>query len=193
MIALPQGVGRIAASNVVVQAQQCAPDQHRSTMTMHDGFGQSGGAAGVDDPQRVIKRQPERLEGLGLGVVATDGFAEIDAARETLVEIGHQSKIALQHQMLHRRQSSAELCQHSDAIDIAPAVAHAVARNQHLGLDLLEAIEHGMGSHVGRTNAPDSPDADSGQEGKHGLGCIGQIGCNAVTRLHTLLAQMQSQ
>ena len=141
----------------------------------------------------MIKSQPERLKGLRLGVVALNGFVEVDTIWEGLAEIGHQTEIALQHQMLHRGQSSAKFCKHRCAIDIAPAVGHAVARNQHLGRNLLEAVEHGMGSHVGRTNAPDSPDADSGQEGKHGLGCIGQIGCNAVTRLHTLLAQMQGQ
>ncbi len=162
-------------------------------MTMHDGFGQPGGAAGIDNPKRVIKRQPERLKGPRLGIVPTDGFVEIDAAGENSAEIRHQPEIALQHQMLHRGQSSTELCQHRDAIDVAPAIGHAVARNQHFGLYLLEAIDYRIGSHVGRTDTPDRSDTDGGQEGDHGLGRVWQIRCNAVTRLHTLGLQMKGQ
>ena len=55
VVAFAQRVGGAAAPNVVVQALQRQRHQHRAAMTVHDRLGQAGGAARVDNPQRVIE------------------------------------------------------------------------------------------------------------------------------------------
>ena len=46
-----------------------------AAMAMHDGLGQASGAAGVDDPQRMVERQPQRLESRDCCIVAARDLA----------------------------------------------------------------------------------------------------------------------
>ena len=69
VVALAPAVGGVAAAKVVVQRAQLQLHQHHAAVAVHDGFGQAGGAAGVDDPQRMVERQPERLERIRFMVI----------------------------------------------------------------------------------------------------------------------------
>ena len=62
VVALAQAVGRVAAAHVVVQHFAGQRDDDDAAVAVDDGFGQPGGAAGIDNPQRVVKRQPKRLK-----------------------------------------------------------------------------------------------------------------------------------
>jgi hypothetical protein len=62
----PKLLGCVAAADVVVQGLERQRHDDGAAVAMHDGLGQAGGAAGIDDPQRVVKRQPQRLERGGL-------------------------------------------------------------------------------------------------------------------------------
>ena len=62
MVALAPAVGLVAAADVVVQYFERQRHQHGAAVAVHDGLGQPGGAAGVHDPQRVVKGQPQRLK-----------------------------------------------------------------------------------------------------------------------------------
>ena len=95
--------------------------------------------------------------------------------------------------MLHRGQGRQQLGHHAAAVERTAAVAHAVTGDQHTRLNLLEAVQHGLGAHVGRADAPDAADADGSQKGHHGFGDVGQVGRYPVTRLHPLRAQVQGQ
>ena len=162
-------------------------------MTVHNGFGQAGGAAGIDDPQRVVERQPGRFKALGLMVISGGTRCEICIACFYFNSIKIQTQVLQEQQMTHAGQVAAELGHDAAAVQVAPGVAHAVAGNQHLGLDLAQAVQHGGFAHVGRANAPDRPQADRGQKRHHGLGDIRQIGRHAVATLHPLGLQMQRQ
>ena len=93
--------------------------------------------------------------------------------------------------MLHAGQGVFQFLHHAHAVKITAAVAHAIHRKQHLGFNLFKPIQHGVGAHVRRTNAPNAPNAGGGQKGHHRLGNIGQIGCHPVPRLYALRQQMQ--
>ncbi len=95
--------------------------------------------------------------------------------------------------MTERGQGGAHLGHHTEAVEIAPAVGHAVAGDQHHRVDLAEAVEHGVGAHVGRADAPDRADAHRGQKGHHGLGNVGQVGGDAVAGPHAGFLQVQRQ
>jgi len=102
-----------------------------------------------------------------------------------------RAQVVVQHHMLHAGQCVLEFLHHRHAVKVAATVAHPIDSDQHLGLDLFEAIEHGVGAHVGGADAPDTPHAHRGQEGNHGLGNVGQVRRHAVTGLHALRLQMQ--
>jgi hypothetical protein len=95
--------------------------------------------------------------------------------------------------VLHAGQALAQLLQDLAAVYVLACVMHAVHGDQRLGRYLLEAVEHGMGAHVGRADAPDGAQAGAGQKGDDGLGNIGQIGRDAVALGDALGAQMQGQ
>ena len=48
---------------------------------MHDRLGQAGGAAGIDDPQRMVERQPQRLEGATAASSRAHGLRQVGARR----------------------------------------------------------------------------------------------------------------
>ena len=187
--ALAPGVGVVAATDVVMQPLLGHGHDHRAAVTVHDGFGQSGGAAGVDDPQRMVKRQPQGFEGIGLGILALQRGPQ----RRALWQRGTADEVVMHQHMLHRGQRRAQFLNHFAAVEFAAAIAHAIARQQHLGFDLTKAVEHRRRAHVGRANAPHRTNAHSGQKADHGLGDVGQIGRHPVARLHALRLQVQGQ
>ena len=95
--------------------------------------------------------------------------------------------------MLHAGQRGAQLGDHGQAVKVSAAKSHAVAGNQHLGFDLLEAVQHRVRAHVGRANAPHAADAHGRQKRHHRLGNVRQIGRHPVARLHALRLQVQGE
>ena len=189
VVALAKAVGLVAAADVVVQHLELQRHQHRTAVAVHDGLGQAGGAAGVDDPQRVVKRQPHGLESHRFSVIS--GGSASPACPSSYRNRSIQ--IAEQHRVLHAGQVLAQLGQHGAAVVVAAAVGHAVHTDQHLGLDLPKAVEHRVRAHVGRADAPHTTDAHRGQKGDHGLGHVGQVGGHAVAGLDALGLEVQRQ
>ncbi len=75
----------------------------------------------------------------------------------------------------------------------AAGIGDGIAGDQHLRLDLLEAVDHGGRSHVGRADAPDRADAGARQKRDDGFGDVGQVGRDPVAGLDALLLQMQRE
>ncbi len=189
VVALAPAVGVVAAAHVVVQGLELQGHQHHAAMAVDDGLGQAGGAAGVDDPQRVVEGQPFGLEGRRGRVVARRDLAVVGGIGQPRlqIQVGHKDH------MLHAGQACAQLRQHGHAVDIAPGVVHAIDGDQRLGRDLAKAVQHRVGAHVGRADAPDGAQAGRGQQGDHGLGDVGQVGSHAVAAAHALGLQVQGQ
>ena len=93
--------------------------------------------------------------------------------------------------MLNRRQCVLEFLHHSHAVVILGAISDAIASNEHLGLNLFEAIEHGQRTHVGRTNAPYAAHTHSSQKSHDGFWNIGQVSGHTVARLKALCFEVQ--
>ena len=66
-------------------------------MSVDDGFWQSCRAAGIDDPQRVIKGQPHGMECLYRGIVACNRLGERRAIGQACIRI----EIGQHNEMLH--------------------------------------------------------------------------------------------
>ena len=78
------------------------------------------------------------------------------------------------------REPPADLGQGVAPVVPGAAVAVAVDRDQHLGLDLGEAVDHAGDAELGGAARPDRPDARRGQQGDHRLGHVGQVGDDPV-------------
>ena len=191
MVALAQGVRRVAAADIVMQALEGLRHQNRATMAVHDRLGQPGGTAGVNNPQGVIEIQPEGLEALGLRVIATDHLMELRLVESGREGVPDQSRTVQPDQVPDAWQRCAEFDNECPSIEVASGVGHAIAGNQHLGFYLPEAVEHCIGAHVRRADAPDRPDARRRQERDDRLRCIGQVGSDAVALLHAMVLQVQ--
>ncbi len=186
VVALAEVVGAVAGADIVVQAA-CVHGEDDTAVPMHDRLGQAGGPARIEDPHRVVERQPFGREGVHLRIVARRGRGPVAFGRDGFC----RERRAQHQQVLHARQRVAQLAHHLAAIDRLAAVVHAVGGDQHLGLDLPKAVDHRGGAHVGRTHAPHRTEAGAGQERDHGFGHVRQIGCNAVAALHPHAAQRQ--
>ena len=141
----------------------------------------------------MVERQPQRLERLNGIVVAGRDLRHVGPGDQRLQRCIARTEIAMHDQMRDCRQRGAQLGHDAGAIEVAAAVSDAVAGDQDLGLDLLEAVQHGVGAHVGRTEAPDAADARHRQEGDDGFRDVRQVRRHAVAGLHALLLQMQGQ
>ena len=185
MVALAKAVGVVAAADVVVQNFERQRHDHRAAVTVDDGLGQAGGAAGIHNPQRVVKRQPQGHKGGHRCVVPRGGVRHRRG-------VGHgpravQVTQAVVHdEVPHAGQCGAQLLHYGAAVQVAPGVAHAVHRNQDLGFDLSKAVEHRCRAHVGGANTPHPAQRYRGQKRHHGFGNVGQIGGHAVARLQAL-------
>ncbi|MET4069515.1 hypothetical protein ABID58_004317 [Bradyrhizobium sp. S3.2.6] len=187
VIALAERVLVVGAAEIVVQAEQRQHDDDDAAMAVHDRLGQAGGAAGIDDPERVIERQPHRLERVDRGARPCGDVGEQG------VRCGRSCGVAVQNHMLDARQRSPQLGDDVLAIMPASGIGDGVAGDQHLWLDLLEAVDHGGRGHVGRADAPDRADAGAGEKRNDGFGDVRQIGRDTVAGLDALVLQMQRE
>ena len=81
-----------------------------------------------------------------------------------------------------RRQARANIGEHGRPVKRFAAIAIAVGRDQYLGFDLAEAVEHCDRAHVGRAHRPHCADARTSEEGNDRLGHVRQDRDDAVAR-----------
>ena len=91
--------------------------------------------------------------------------------------------------MLQCRQGSDDLLHRCTAVEGLAAVLVAIHGEQHLGFDLLEAVNDAGAAKVGRTTGPRGAEAGGGQEGDESLGDVGHVGDDAVTPPHAHLTE----
>ena len=115
----------------------------------------------VEDPERVVEGDLLELERRGLG-------QQLVPARRD------------HHRVLERRDRRRDLANALAAVEVLAAVAVAVGREQHLRLDLGEAVDHGRGAELRRAARPDRADARRGQQRDDRLRRVRQVGHHAV-------------
>ena len=166
-------VGVIAAAHVVVQNFQRKGDDQSAAVSMHDGFGQAGGATRINHPQRMIKRQGHGFEVIDLWSLPQRRFRKANGCSHFVAGQICNTNVVVHNHMLHGRQRVFQLLHHTHAVIIFTAVGDAIASNQNLRFNLLKAIEHRQCAHVGRANAPNTAHTDGGQKSNDGFGNVG--------------------
>ncbi len=169
--------------------------EQRAARRMHDALGHSSRSRREQHIERMRERQA--LEAQRLLRTARDGIAPglrfralvqragIEALRHGIVaaDIANDDDGAQRRQLGHDR---GELV---GDVDPFSGVVVAVAGDQHLGLDLAEAVEHALHAEVGRAGRPDRADRSSGQHRRNALRHVGHDGGHAVAGLDAEFAQ----
>ena len=153
---------------VEVQVQLLEVLEQDPAVPVHDRLRQARRAAGVQDPQGVVERHVGELERLAGALEARL------PARAVQVAEGDE--------VLESSDLAGDGAYGLAPVEVAPAVAVAVDGQQHLGLDLGEAVHDAAGPEVRRAARPHRAEARAGQEARDRLGDVGQVRGDAVAR-----------
>ena len=162
----------VAGPGVDVQLQLLEVLEQDPALALHDRLGQARRAGRVEHPERVVERHLLELEVIGpLEAVLPAGAVEVAEPHDPAADLGRDPLDRLA------------------AVEVAPVVAVAVHGEQHLRLDLREAVDHRAGAEVGRAARPDGADRRGGQERGHRLRDVRHVGGDPVAALDAERAQ----
>ena len=123
-------------------------------MAVDDRLRQPGRARAVEHPERVVERH--LLEGeLSLLPAGARGRPS-----GSLAEAGERRlrvEVAEQHRVRDRRQRGEQLLHDGEPVEVLASVAVAVHGQEHLRLDLREAVDHAAGAEVRRARDQIAP------------------------------------
>lgn len=155
-----------------------------AALGLDDGFGQAGGAGGVQDPQRVAEGDlfEDRFGVVRGQVRPVHGAFGGGGAEQRDVDDGAQGG-----------QFVAELGDGVAAVVFLAAVVVTVDGEQHDRFDLLEAVQHAAGAEVGGAGGPYGADRGGGEECDDGLRDVGDVGADAVAGADAEAAEFGGQ
>src|SRR5207253_2597404 len=131
-------------------------------LAVNDRLRQARRAGAVEHPERMVKRELRELE-LGGGKIPL-------AAGEVREDEG----------LFDGRELALERGDRVGAVEVLAPVAVAVDREQHLRLDLREAVDDAADAELGRAARPDRADARAAEEGRDRLGDVREVRGDAV-------------
>ena len=146
-------------------------------MALDDRLRQAGRARRVEDPERVVERHALELSSEPSPAASSSSHASAPSSAELGSPPGTAARPSLE-----RRHLALQLGDDVELVEVAPAVAIAVDGEQHLGLDLREAVDDRARAEVRRAARPDRADARDGEERRDRLGDVRHVGDDAVAR-----------
>ena len=167
----------VALLRVEVQAELLELLYEDPAVALDDRLRQAGGARGVEHPERVVEGQLLELDLARLARVEQLPVADRVAQAG---EVGLGLQVGQDDRVLDRLHLGEQPGDDVGAVEVASVVAVAVDAEEHLGLDLREAVDHAAGAEVGRAARPDGADRGGGEEGDQGLGQVRHVGGDAV-------------
>ncbi|MCY1258410.1 hypothetical protein D9M70_66180 [compost metagenome] len=120
--------------------------QQHAAGAVDDAFGHAGGAAGVEDVQRMG-------EGHGDEIRLAAGFVEIVPQRHVglgveFFDVRLWPGVRHDDQLLQRRQTLEDLVDLGGLVDLLAGIAVAGAGHQYFRFDLTETVNHPLGAEV---------------------------------------------
>ena len=103
------------------------------------------------------------------------------------------AEVRQRHGVVKAEETAADRLHLGPAVDVARPVAISVDDQQHLRIDLTEAIEHRLHSELRCTTGPDGAEACGRQEGDDRLRHVGQICGDAISGADTETLQPASR
>ena len=172
----------VAGPEVAVQGEHLVVLDEDAPVAVDDRLGQAGRARRVEDVERVVERQGLEL-GRGAAARSRAGRPEqVVPQHGTVVAggLGFRLEVRHRHRRPQRRQGGADRGHLVLAADRLCAVAVAVDRQQHRGLDLAPPVDDAARAELGGARRPDRPQAGGGEEGDDRLGDVREIGRHPI-------------
>ena len=149
--------------------------QRDAADAVNNAFGRAGGAAGIEDIERVVEPDPHEI---GKWRV-TFGFIEQAWLRQAgkvrcRVQIGDDQRVS------DRRHAFCQLTNDRQPVEALAAIKIAVAGDQQLRLDLAETVAGAADAEIRRTAREDGADSRCGQHRNHRFGNVRDVGGDTV-------------
>ena len=159
----------IALLGVEVEVHLLQVLEQDAAVAVDDRLRQAGGARRVEDPERVVEGERRRTR-------ARESAGPEEARPPSRCRRGSRSRTVRSSPGISAAIASTIV----GAVEVAPAVAVAVDREQDLRLDLREAVDHAAGAELRRRRGPDRAQRGGGEEGGDRLEDVRQVGGDAV-------------
>ena len=141
----------VAGADVVMQRERLEVLDHDAAVAVHDRLRESRRARAVEHVQRMVERHRLELDRLVLG-------------EQRRPVVGALAEVRDVHRVLERRERGFDRAHFVTPVDDLLAVAVAVDREQHLRLDLCEAVDDRAGPELRRARRPDRAQARGRRE-----------------------------
>jgi hypothetical protein len=112
------------------------------------------------------------------------GLEGLDEVEERGADPGRRTQVVDHHALLHARQLFQHLRHLVLAVVFLAAIEVAVRAEEHLRLDLAEAIQHALHAEIRRAARPDRAQARGREQRRGAFGHVGQVPRHAVALLH---------
>ena len=159
----------------------------QASVRLHHALGLAGGPGGEHDDQRMrggnllvaevtlIAALEESLPAQGVG-----GGGNGSVYISGVMGVNHA---------LHARHILGELSRFGGDVKSFSFVVVGIGREEHLGLDLAEAIRGGLRADIRGAGAPDNTGCGCGEHGNNGFGEVGHIGGHSIAGFQTFGTQ----
>ena len=148
--------------------------QQRAALSVHDAFRHAGRAAGEHDKQRVVEGDALELDDLGAARIMRQERRSVTicADRQFATDPAARSDTATPPICCRLGSWAENSATRANEIMLLAAVPIPVGGDQHLRLDLAEAVEHALHAEIGRAGRPDAADRCGRQRADHRFGRI---------------------
>ena len=136
----------VADSQVGMQAMFLHMLQQHATGAVDDALGYAGGAAGVEDVERVSERHGDEIR-LATDFVEVLPQADIGRCME-VVDTRLWPSVRNNDQLLQGRQPFEDFIDLGGLLDVLAGVAISAAGDQHFWFDLAKAVDDALGAEV---------------------------------------------
>ncbi len=148
--------------------------------TVHDALGHAGRPRAIEDVERMVEGEMLELERRRIGdpkSVPPHGLAQSRKRRSFAVGGDH-------HHPLDRGNATQHLADLRKQLETLAAITVGVGREEDLGLDLPESVDHAAHPEIGRGGGPDRPETRGRQHRDHGLGNVRHVAGHPIPRSH---------